>query len=38
MPTGLHPEQETAYLRVPELVGAILGLGSGNEALGKGGD
>lgn len=24
MPAGLHPEHETAYLRVPELVGAIL--------------
>ena len=38
MPTGLHPEQETSYLRVSELARAILGLGCRDETLGEGGD
>lgn len=36
--TGLRPKQQTAYLRVPELVGAVLGLGCRDSALGEGGD
>ena len=38
MPTGLHPQQQATHLRVPELVGAILGLGCCNKTLGEGGD
>ena len=38
MPTGLYPKQQTADLRVPELVGALLGLGGSDSALGEVGD
>jgi hypothetical protein len=38
MPTGLHPEQGTAYLHVPELAGTILMVGCRDETLGEGGD
>lgn len=38
MPAGLHPEQETSHLCVPEFVRAVFRLGCRGEAFGEGGD